>query len=197
LRQFTFCSINAHRATHQRAILPAPPDPRPGPHARRPDWLAPRGPEAGQAVRHAWLWLARLVKRLNAFADSYKAGTLKPPRPRTTSQTGTEAESKPEDRKVRPKPAPSGWLALVFAAPDSLVESIATLMAEHDIRLILGQEPTRFGRLLRPLARALGLPAPKPLLAPRQPPPNPGAPPPQPTDTPEPHGAPNPVFKIA
>jgi hypothetical protein len=123
----------------------------------------PADPKQAQAVRHAWLWLARLVQRLNAFADSYKAGTLKPPRPKATSQTGTETKSKPEARKARPKPAPSGWLALVFAAPDSLVESIAALMAEHEIRLILGQEPSRFGCLLRPLCRALGLPAPKPL----------------------------------
>ena len=48
---------------------------------------------------------------------------------------------------------------------EMLVAGISCLLSEHEIRLLFGQEPIRFGRLLRPLARALALPEPKPLFA--------------------------------
>jgi hypothetical protein len=130
-------------------------------------------------ARVAWLWLARLVQRLNSFADRLHAGALKPPHARTDTGPQTNTRTARQAPHARPKRQPRGWLAHLFQAPESPVDAIATLMANHDIKRLLAQEPSRFSRLLNPLCRALGLPKPTPLNTP-------APPPPQTTPTPHP-----------
>jgi hypothetical protein len=148
---------------------------------------------------NAWAWLERLAIRIDTLVIRMQLGTLKPLVPRTKSDT--QSKTAPRGPHAWPIPRRRGWMLPFLRHHEMLVAGISSLLSEHEIRLLFGQEPIRFGRLLRPLARALALPEPKPLLEPIQPLPNPDAPAPQPTATPRPPAPPTPElhpnFKIA
>ncbi len=125
----------------------------------------------------AWAWLERLAIRIDTLVIRMQQGTLKPLVPRTKSDT--QSKSAPSGPHAWPIPRRRGWMLPFLRDHEMLVAGISSLLSEHEIRLLFGQEPARFGRLLRPLARALALPEPKPLLERIQPLPNPDAPQPQ------------------
>jgi hypothetical protein len=125
----------------------------------------------------AWAWLERLAIRIDTLVIRMQQGTLKPLVPRTKSDT--QSKSAPSGPHAWPIPRRRGWMLPFLRHHEMLVAGISSLLSEHEIRLLFGQEPARFGRLLRPLARALALPEPKPLLERIQPLPNPDAPQPQ------------------
>jgi hypothetical protein len=126
----------------------------------------------------AWAWLERLAIRIDTLVIRMQQGTLKPLAPRAKSDA--KSKSAPSGPHAWPIPRARGWMLPFLRHHEMLVAGISSLLSEHEIRLLFGQEPIRFGRLLRPLARALALPEPKPLLGPIQPLPNPDAPEPEP-----------------
>jgi hypothetical protein len=127
----------------------------------------------------AWAWLERLAIRIDTLVIRMQQGTLKPLLPRPKKPRG-EPTGEPRSPSRWPIPRVRGWMLPFLRHHEMLVAGISSLLSEHEIRLLFGQEPIRFGRLLRPLARALALPEPKPLLGPIQPLPNPDAPEPEP-----------------
>jgi hypothetical protein len=138
-----------------------------------------------------WAWLERLAFRLDSLVIRMQSGTLKPLR-----QPGDATEKTPSGAHDWPLPRCKGWLLPALPRCENVVAAISCLLSEHEIRLLFGREPIRFGRLLRPLARALALPEPKPLFEPVFPS-SPAAPPPQaaiPTPTPSPQPQAKPAF---
>ncbi len=168
---------------------PKPPVPEPGPFITRLLVVLakiqlviqnslPDDPVEALTGVTAWAWLERLAIRIDTLVIRMQQGTLKPLLPRTKKPRG-EPTGEPRSPSRWPIPRVRGWMLPFLRHHEMLVAGISSLLSEHEIRLLFGQEPIRFGRLLRPLARALALPEPKPLLGPIQPLPNPDAPEPE------------------
>jgi hypothetical protein len=114
----------------------------------------------------AWSYLDRLAWRIDALVVHIQNGTIKPPRPR---------ENAAQSRCRWPARQRRGWLLGLIPNRDMLVAGISSLMGQQETLTLFAKEPARFGRLLRPLCRALGLPEPKPMFAPPLPLYDPGA----------------------
>ena len=124
--------------------------------------------------------LTRLAQRFRALFARYQAGTLPLPRP---SRAGQPRQRSPEPRL----PAARGWIGAHIPAAAPCAGTIEHLLHnETEMREFVSQAP-QAGRLLRPLARMLGLTLPDWLrLPPRAPKPRaPRTPAPAPTGTPD------------
>jgi hypothetical protein len=130
-----------------------------------------------------WAWIERLAFRLDSLVIRMQSGTLKPLRQPGDAKT-------PSGQHDWPLPRCKGWLLPALPRCENVVAAISCLLSEHEIRLLFGREPIRFGRLLRPLARALALPEPVFPTSPAAPPPLAAVP----TPTPPPQTQAKPAF---
>ncbi len=143
----------------QAALRPAPADER---HARRTT-IASR-------------WLDRLSVRLLRLIRQTLAGTLKAPERRDPARAVASPRA-PAARWALPRSF--GWLARLLPQSVPAAEALTALVEDAELDALIRAEPARFGRLLRPLYRALDLRPPDHLLLsfPRRRP-RPAAPPP-------------------
>ncbi|MCC6718909.1 MAG: hypothetical protein IT555_13580 [Acetobacteraceae bacterium] len=117
---------------------------------------------------HWYLW--RTATRLDRLALRWQAGKLSPPRTRPTRAT-TPAKPPPADAPPKPPRLPTrdAWLIRLVQPTAQFAGQIEVFLADPDTRALLAAAP-QAGRLLRPLCRALGFPAPPWLRLPPRPP---------------------------
>ena len=133
----------------------------------QPNRAAPLPAETWTLLTHR---LARLAHRFRTLFARYQAGTLPAPRP---SRTQAARQRPPVPRL----PGKTGWIGARIADAAPCAGSIEQLLHnEAQMRDFVAQAP-QAGRLLRPLARMLGVTIPHWLrLAPRKPKPPPNLP---------------------
>ena len=131
-----------------------------------------RGALAAPVVILLWLRLNRASKRIDSLAARLDAagGTLPPPRP-------DRRRNRPA-RRSKTLPRRFAWLLRPIPEATAAASQLRHLMADPACAALLEAEP-RYGRILRPLCRHLGI-RPPPAIAPREPTPAPRRPKPAP-----------------
>ena len=147
---------------------------------------APQSPTPRPLPVATWhlLWhrLNRLSARLNALFHRWQTGTMLPRRTRPLTPRPTTTR-KPQPRLPRAR----GWINARIHEAAPCTGTLALVFQDPELPRFLAEAP-QAGRLLRPLAHALGVPLPPCLsLPPRPPPPRPLRPrPPRPQKPPPP-----------
>ena len=132
--------------------------------------------------------LAGRVRRFASLLARFRAGTLRPPRPRPTTASTPTASS-----RVRPQPLSRarGWLLPLIPGAVAYASQLSHLFAQPEMTELAAAAPA-LGRLLRPLAQMLAIDLPAAL---RRPPlprrPHPRAAKPRPTPTTPDHTLPS------
>ena len=136
-----------------------------------------RGALAAPVVILLWLRLNRAAKRIDSLAARLDAagGTLPPPKP--------ERRRNRPARRSQTLPRRFAWLLRPIPEAAAASSQLRHLMADPACAALLEAEP-RFGRILRPLCRHLGI-RPPASIAPQKPQPEPNRPEPAPSPTPE------------
>ena len=129
------------------------------------------------------LRINRIAQRFRALYARWQAGTLPPLRP---SRAGTQSRRQPQTRL----PTERGWIGARIPAAAPCAGTIEYLLYNVPEMQDFVQTVPQAGRLLRPLLRALGLPAPDWLKLPPRPkpirtPPAKQSPPGEPPPTPD------------
>ena len=114
---------------------------------------------AAPMVVLVWSRLRRMVTRFTALVARMEAGTLRAPQPRARP-------SPAEPRSTATAPAlrlPSGHLWLVRFVQETIQHSgqVQHLLTDPDMIRLLALAPQQAGRIIRPLCRMLGVPAPE------------------------------------
>ncbi|WP_287987508.1 hypothetical protein [Acidiphilium sp.] len=136
-----------------------------------------RGALAAPVVILLWLRLNRASKRIDSLAARLDAagGALPAPKP-------DRRRNRPA-RRSKTLPRRFAWLLRPIPEATAAASQLRHLMADPACAALLEAEP-RFGRILRPLCRHLGI-RPPACIAPREPPPPPRRPKPAPDLAPE------------
>jgi hypothetical protein len=104
-------------------------------------------------------YIRRTERRFHALVAKIEAGTLRPPRPRTTPRAVPSPNAAPDAAK-RPHnlfPRTYGWLCALIPYQAAAAGWALNLMLDDPaVRPMIEAEPGRFGRLLRPLCRMVG-----------------------------------------
>jgi hypothetical protein len=109
-----------------------------------------------------------LVKRLNAVFVRWRAGTLRPPRPRAVRERAAPAErAQPAPRAPSVLPRRYGWLKRLLPGIAHTMNAFAPLLTDPEMQEILAAAP-QVGRILRPFCHVLGLELPPELALPRR-----------------------------
>lgn len=110
-------------------------------------------------------WLNRTVRRFERLVAAAQAGTLSdlPPRkPRPAPKTPLP-ETPPRTASDKPRmPTRVGWLFDTLPAAIPYLGQLGHFLADAELEALMRQAPNRFGRVLRPLCRALRLVPPAP-----------------------------------
>ena len=97
----------------------------------------------------------RLGQRFVAMAEKARAGTLKPPRPRSATPRKPSVSARPLDLLPRQR----GWVLRmgVHSAAVHHIRFQNLLTQDAEIMALIAAEPQRCGRILRPLIWMLGI----------------------------------------
>lgn len=117
---------------------------------------------------YTYLYVLRASRRLDALFLRWKAGKIRPPRPRAPRKTERKAPA------IR-LPAGRAWLARLVPGAGAAQETMHYLMADPEFAAFAAEVPAAL-RILRPFSRAVGFALPAPPPAPRAGPQAPPAP---------------------
>ncbi len=122
-------------------------------------------------IAAAWFWLDTKLKAVAELTLKLQTGKLRPLRPATRTQSRKPA--KRDEGRLPPLRYGPGWFPNEIPDCAPAIAEFEAQLADPEFRALLEAEPARYGRLLRPVCRALGLTPPEPL---RNPPPRATAP---------------------
>ncbi|CAG4906963.1 unnamed protein product [Acidocella sp. C78] len=118
------------------------------------------GPESGALTILLWTRLRRYATFLIRLCDNQVSA----PRPRPTRHR----ERRPVDRARLALPRRAAWLLAPVPEAVAAAGQLRALLAEPELQRRIAADP-RFGRILRPLCRTLGLKLPAALRLPQRP----------------------------
>jgi Wiskott-Aldrich syndrome protein len=132
-----------------------------------------RDPRAEPPLRLVLLTRTWLLERSEAMRDliaSFRAGTLRPPKPRPPRAVpeGPPPPRRPPGPPPERAPTRFGWFPEMGAEIGAIGDELAALIAEAEMKELAAATP-KAGRLLRPLFRILGREIPEWLRLPPRP----------------------------